>query len=884
MHLKKFQNSHDSFLNRIKKTPRTVKKILAVLCAAAVISSTVPFVAMNVNAQTPIYASTTEYLNLRKGAGMNYGVIKVIDKNEKVTVIDRANTNWLRVKLSDGTTGYCSSDYLDIKTDAKTTSYLNARKGAGTGYGIIKTLAPDTSLDILKFCGNSWAYVKLADGSKVYVCTDYTDFVNNATTASAYKETSPLQISESARTIEVGEDFTLTVTSGAVGNVNWSIADRTVASVSNKGHVTGLKEGTTKVTATDISTKKTAVCTVTVNKVGSKSSASIKLSDSSKSLLKGQTYTIKYTANPENMKVSFSSSDSAVAAVNSKGVVTAKADGTAKITVSDEAGTAKAVFTVTVRTASNSQQKSSSQTERTISISDTWAEMDVGNSYTISAKLSDGSAVNWSSSDTSVASVRNGVISGLKAGNAVITASDSTGKVTAKCNVTVNYLASNGVSVSRSFSSLSAGKTLYIKGYSSRNARWSTSDSNVATVSEGFILGVNPGKAAISYTDSYGYRAVCVVTVYDAEPIRFTYSSPNSATIGTTVKLNAITDKKRTRVRFIVNMNGKKTTVDATDLTEGNNTYYWTGYIKVTEAGTFTYEAQSYCNNQWKTCEDGKADIYVSSKTDKKQTSLDPLRASDEVIRFIGEKEGFVPSVVYDTLAYNVPTLGHGYVVWEGEKFYNNLTKNEGYALLVKAVNEGSYTSKVNNFLINNNIRFNQQQFDALVSFSYNLGTGWTSSSDLRGILLDSYGIVSDGTTVAGTVTASSGLNLRQGATTSSAVVTVLGYNEQVTLLSTQKINGVWYKVKTTSGKTGYCSGTYLRLSAGSAVARDLNYVNRNALINELLAYHHAAGVCYYGLLYRRADELEMFIYGDYATDGRSNKHGFPNPYCISFP
>ena len=190
----------------------------------------------------------------------------------------------------------------------------------------------------------------------------------------------------------------------------------------------------------------------------------------------------------------------------------------------------------------------------------------------------------------------------------------------------------------------------------------------------------------------------------------------------------------------------------------------------------------------------------------------------------------------------------------------------------------------INNFLINNNIRFNQQQFDALVSFSYNLGTGWTSSSDLRGILLDSYGIVSDGTTVAGTVTASSGLNLRQGATTSSAVVTVLGYNEQVTLLSTEKINGVWYKVKTASGKTGYCSGTYLRLSAGSAVARDLNYVNRNALINELLAYHHAAGVCYYGLLYRRADELEMFLYGDYATDGRSNKHGFPNPYCISFP
>ena len=50
-----------------------------------------------------------------------------------------------------------------------------------------------------------------------------------------------------------------------------------------------------------------------------------------------------------------------------------------------------------------------------------------------------------------------------------------------------------------------------------------------------------------------------------------------------------------------------------------------------------------------------------------------------------------------------------------------------------------------------------------------------------------------------------------------------------------------------------------------------------------MLAYHHAGGQCYYGLLYRRADELEMFLYGDYISDGSRNKYGFPSPYCISF-
>lgn len=288
----------------------------------------------------------------------------------------------------------------------------------------------------------------------------------------------------------------------------------------------------------------------------------------------------------------------------------------------------------------------------------------------------------------------------------------------------------------------------------------------------------------------------------------------------------------------------------------------------------------------WETCADGKTDVYVTSKTHSATTGLSRLRASDEVIKYIGLKEGFVSGVTYDTLANNIPTLGHGYVVWEGQCFYDNLTRNEAYALLVKAVNEEVYSKRVNDMLIENNIRFNQQQFDALVSFSYNLGTGWTYSSDLKDILLNSYGNVSSDATMTGKVTSRDGLNLRSSASTSSSIIDVLVYNESVTIVNSQKYNNIWYKVRTSSGKTGYCSSTYLNVSASSstAIGRDLNYVNRNALINELLAYHHAGGVCYYGLLYRRADELEMFLYNDYEADGRDNNHNFPNPYCISFP
>ena len=177
-----------------------------------------------------------------------------------------------------------------------------------------------------------------------------------------------------------------------------------------------------------------------------------------------------------------------------------------------------------------------------------------------------------------------------------------------------------------------------------------------------------------------------------------------------------------------------------------------------------------------------------------------------------------------------------------------------------------------------------QGQFDALVSFSYNLGTGWTNSSNLKNILLNSYGTLQTGK-MTGKVTASSGLYLRQSPSSSASVITLLKRGETVEIVDNNKYNTVWYKVKTSSGQTGYCSSTYLNVtsSGGSQTGRDLNYVNRNALINEMLAYHHAGGVCYYGLLYRRADELEMFLYGDYTSDGRRNKYGFPNPSCISW-
>lgn len=46
-----------------------------------------------------VQAKTTSDLNVRKGPGTSYGIIKVIDMNVTVTVTEATNSSWYKVKL-----------------------------------------------------------------------------------------------------------------------------------------------------------------------------------------------------------------------------------------------------------------------------------------------------------------------------------------------------------------------------------------------------------------------------------------------------------------------------------------------------------------------------------------------------------------------------------------------------------------------------------------------------------------------------------------------------------------------------------------------------------------------------------------------------------------
>ena len=173
-------------------------------------------------------------------------------------------------------------------------------------------------------------------------------------TITVIRPVTEIALSETKASLWVGKTKTLTatVTPTTASNtaVNWSSSDDKVAIVSSKGVITAKGKGTCTITCTaaDGYEAKTT-CEVTVKQ----QVTSIALNETSVSLWVGDTKTIKATATPttaNNTAVTWSSSDKNVATVSSKGVITAKGEGTCTITctAADGFGT-KSICEVTVK-------------------------------------------------------------------------------------------------------------------------------------------------------------------------------------------------------------------------------------------------------------------------------------------------------------------------------------------------------------------------------------------------------------------------------------------------------------------------------------------------------------------------------------------------------
>lgn len=110
---------------------------------------------------------TTKYaasrVNLRKGAGTGYGVKERLGRGTRL-FIKGEQGNWYKVTTVTGTEGWISKNYVAEGIAAEATANVNLRKGAGTGYSVIKVVPKGTDCRALEVDGD-WTKVKVGSNT-----------------------------------------------------------------------------------------------------------------------------------------------------------------------------------------------------------------------------------------------------------------------------------------------------------------------------------------------------------------------------------------------------------------------------------------------------------------------------------------------------------------------------------------------------------------------------------------------------------------------------------------------------------------------------------------------------------------------------------------------
>ena len=854
-------------------------------------------------------AKTTEYVNFRSGPGTNYSSKGVIASGTTVTVTDRSNSEWYAVRLSNGSTGYIFAQYLKLNSSssatatpaptqapsgseqsAKTTEYVNFRSGPGTNYSSKGVIASGTTVTVTDRSNSEWYAVRLANGSTGYIFAQYLKVTG---TSSA----TPTQAPSNDGTVQAKLTADVNLRRGA-----------------------GTNYGVIKVIGTGT--------TVTVTDASNSQWYKVKLSDGTEGYLFS-----------EYLKVTSGNIDSAKPSAKptptpapSNGTVQAKT--TSDLNVRKGPGTSYGIIkvidmnvNVTVTEATNSswyKVKLSDGTEGYLAAQ--YLKITSGDINSVKPGNSgDDNTNNGNSSNTPATDEYVRVTVGLNLRSKPNTSCKvltvlSTGTVLnvldrktsgwvhvrttggAEGYVSAEYVtaydpSSSSASISVSSVDLAQYKTIYIQASASGSVTWESSDASVATAKAGvsgqlFIYGAAPGTAKITAKSANGTALATVsVTVSAPEAVRFAYTTPNIITAGASFNLKAVTDTQKSAVRFEIDGVGTYDTTSYDSESQGdNNVRIFSASATISTPGTYTVRAYSSSGGGYSS-DYREFTILVVSTTDSDTTTGESRRVSDSMLDNIASYEGYVPQVSPDTLAGNIPTVGYGYVVSRNTTFYNNLTRSEAKAMLADTVNRGSYTTEINRFISSNGLLMSQCQFDALASFSYNVGAGyWNGSGNcyVRTVIMNAVvppQDLSSSNPYGGKVTAST-LPMYQDHSASSTRITTLKINTSVNILDYYRDSSAkqsWYKVSA-SGKSGWVRAGDVAFNSTSGLTHDLNYVDAYTFGSNLLDWHVAGGNCYIGLYYRRLAEAKVFSYGNYAEASPSNGNYKKNTYGYKVP
>ena len=299
--------------------------------------------------------------------------------------------------------------------------------------------------------------------------------------------------------------------------ITWISKKKAVASVNQKGLVTGKTVGNSMIMATS-QNRYSAECLV----VCQAKITGIKINPVTANMTVGQKITLTATTSPEIVteKVTWKSRNEDVAKVDNNGNVTGIGKGVVEIIAQNPGGTIQAVCTVTVKI---------NPTEIRLNYSKLVLDKNSSNIPKLEATiLPDTTYVNnsivWDSSNKNVVTVENGNLTLIGNGEVQITAKTENG-LTATCDVVVETLIQE-ITLDRNIIIFDLSRTTTSQitatvtpADATEKIQWTSSDTDVAIVNDtGLVTARAAGTATITVKNANGTKsAICEVNVIERQ-------------------------------------------------------------------------------------------------------------------------------------------------------------------------------------------------------------------------------------------------------------------------------------------------------------------------------------------------------------------------------
>ena len=419
---------------------------------------------------------------------------------------------------------------------------------------------------------SAWTDAAISNSSTIFVKAFTTDTNDEPSIIGVDSVT----ISPNVLNLKVGETSSLTYnispSNADIKSTEWSSSNTGVVSVDKDGKVSAVGIGTANVVIKVVGQDNSeASDSIVVNVISQYTSVnSVTLVDANNNTLSnsmnlniGEEVTIKFLINPSNAtlkETNWTNSDSSKVSMKDsvgyaliKGIEVGSSD--IEITVKDYDGNVK-TDSVKVNVINSNQPVLVSS----IALSPTSVTLNPNGTYKFNVTVSPSNATNkgvtWSSSNTNVVSVdQNGNIKALKDGMAKIrvTAQDGSGKyaeasVTVESSKPTNVLVT-GVSLNASTVKMYVGQsyqlihTIKPSNATNKGVTWSSSNTNVVSVSNGKIVGKSSGKARITVTTNDGkYSAYTDVTVINRPSSNSSSSSKPSSSSSSVSSISSSID------------------------------------------------------------------------------------------------------------------------------------------------------------------------------------------------------------------------------------------------------------------------------------------------------------------------------------------------------